>query len=71
MSLDWHEWTRRRSEELNTGTNGHHWMGVGGGGGGGGGVQPGLDSPGKTHGDDSLVPAWPKTMPGVPRHFAL
>ncbi len=32
---------------------------------------PGLDSPGKTHGDDSLVPAWPKTMPGVPRHFAL
>ncbi len=33
--------------------------------------RPGLDSPGKTHGADSLVPAWPKTMPGVPRHFAL
>ncbi len=33
--------------------------------------ESGLDSPGKTHGDDSLVPAWPKTMPGVPRHFAL
>ncbi len=34
-------------------------------------IWAGLDSPGKTHGDDSLVPAWPKTMPGVPRHFAL
>ncbi len=31
----------------------------------------GLDSPGKTHGDDTLVPASPMTAPGVPRHFAL
>ncbi len=27
-------------------------------------------SPG-THGHDSLVPAWPKAAPGLPRHFAL
>ncbi len=32
---------------------------------------PGLDRPGKTHGDESLVPARPKAVPGVPRHFTL
>ncbi len=31
----------------------------------------GLDSPGKTHGDDSLSPAWPEAMPGLRRHVAL
>ncbi len=35
-----------------------------------GALQPGLDSPGKTHGDGSLVPAWPKAVQGVPWHFA-
>ncbi len=28
---------------------------------------PGLDSPGNTYGDDSLVLSWPKTVPGLPR----
>ncbi len=26
---------------------------------------PGPNNPGKTHGDESLVPAWPKAVPGV------
>ncbi len=30
---------------------------------------PGLDSPGRTHGDDFLVPAWPKAVPGLPWHL--
>ena len=29
-------------------------------------VVPGLDSPCKTQGDESLVPAWPKAVPGSP-----
>ncbi len=35
------------------------------------GLWSGLDSPGLTHGHDSLVPACPKAVPGVPQHFAL
>ncbi len=28
-------------------------------------------APGKIHGDNSLVTAWPKAAPGLPWHFAL
>ncbi len=30
-----------------------------------------LDSPGKRHGDDSLVLSWPKAVPGLPWYFAF
>ncbi len=35
------------------------------------GFPPGLDTPSKTHGVDSLVPARPKAAPGLPWQIAL
>ncbi len=34
-------------------------------------LQSGLDSPGKTYGNESLVLAWPKAAPELLQHFAL